>query len=102
MRSERIGRQLHVLGKIYLENHILHYSSYIHVFDLQVWRDFLMLCVSFIIQPCLQLERLSENKRASLTSRYPDMRLEMGELLYDMWDTLGASGQLIHCSSEVY
>ncbi|XP_065059429.1 dedicator of cytokinesis protein 3-like isoform X2 [Rhopilema esculentum] len=58
-------------------------------FEYQLWNNYFQLAVSFIVQPCLQLETFMENKRDRIIDRYGDMRQIMGMELVDMWENLG-------------
>ncbi|CAG2105189.1 unnamed protein product, partial [Medioppia subpectinata] len=60
-------------------------------FDPIVWRSFFSLAISFLTQPCLQLESYSVFRQRAVTDRYGDMRVLMGFQLVACWDQLGAS-----------
>ncbi|XP_067931500.1 dedicator of cytokinesis protein 4-like isoform X2 [Watersipora subatra] len=64
-------------------------------FNELVWKNYFMLCVTFINQPCLQLETFSESKRMTLFSWYGDMRVKMGHILFDMWQELDSFGDYL-------
>ncbi len=56
---------------------------------LQLWSSYFTLAVSFLTQPCLQLEKFSEAKREHLQQKYGDMRVLMGYEILAMWQNLG-------------
>ncbi len=55
----------------------------------QVWTAFFTLAISFVTQPCLQVEHFSEAKRDRLLEKYGDMRVQMGYEVLAMWQNLG-------------
>ncbi|XP_071543136.1 dedicator of cytokinesis protein 3 isoform X3 [Panulirus ornatus] len=57
-------------------------------FDNQLWSSYLNLAVGFLTQPCLQLERFSQQKRHKVLERYNDMRVLMGFQILSMWREL--------------
>ncbi|KAK4293650.1 hypothetical protein Pmani_033668 [Petrolisthes manimaculis] len=57
-------------------------------FDNQLWSCYLNLAVGFLTQPCLQLERFSQQKRHKVLERYNDMRVLMGFQILSMWREL--------------
>jgi len=63
-------------------------------FDYQLWNNYFQLAVSFIVQPCLQLEAFMENKRDRILDRYGDMRQIMGVEVVEMWENLGRHKKL--------
>ena len=60
-------------------------------FEHQAWNNFFHCAIAFMTQPALQLDRFSVRKRFQLTSRYRDMRSEMGAEILSMWFNLGNS-----------
>jgi len=52
-----------------------------------------MMCVKFITQPSLQLEKFSERKETRIREKHQDMRVEMARQLQLMWATLDEFGE---------
>ena len=64
---------------------------YFKQFFFQLWGSYFTLAVSFLTQPCLQLEKFSEAKREQLQDKYGDMRVLMGYEILAMWQNLGTA-----------
>eukprot|EP01137_Pigoraptor_chileana_P029725 Opistho-2@15256 len=60
-------------------------------FKYQLWADFFRVCVSFLVQPPLQLEQFDETKRLLILNRHGDMRVGMGHTIKNMWEILGSN-----------
>lgn len=58
-------------------------------FDSQLWWSYFSLAVSFLTQPCLQLEQYHEAKRRKILHSHGDMRVLMGFQILSMWSQLG-------------
>lgn len=58
-------------------------------FENQAWSNFFHCAIAFMIQPSLQLEMFSANKRMRIIKRYKDMRRETGFEIRSMWFNLG-------------
>lgn len=58
-------------------------------FDLQLWWSYFNLAVTFLTQPCLQLETYHETKRRKILMSHGDMRVMMGFQILSMWSQLG-------------
>lgn len=56
-----------------------------------MWSNFFKLCFTFIQQPGLQLENFSLRKQLLILDHCSDMRLDMAEIMVDMWNCLGKS-----------
>ena len=69
--------------------HPIHNTPINFIHRLQLWSSYFTLAVSFLTQPCLQLERFSEAKREHLQQKYGDMRVLMGYEILAMWQNLG-------------
>lgn len=52
---------------------------------MELWRLYFECIVQYLIQPCLQLERFTSNKRKRILSRYKDLRIEASNDLKTMW-----------------
>ena len=71
-------------------SHIIRdFFSYESDFELKAWEAFFKCAISFIMQPALQLEKFSENKRLKILGMYGDMRKTMGKEVKQMWFNLG-------------
>ncbi|CAH1784994.1 unnamed protein product [Owenia fusiformis] len=57
-------------------------------FEYDLWQKYFSFAVSFLTQPCLQLENFSELKRSKIIDKYRDMRVLMGFEILTMWKTL--------------
>ncbi|CAL8073981.1 unnamed protein product [Orchesella dallaii] len=66
-------------------------TYFINMFDVQLWTHYFNLAVTFISQPCLQLESFRSSKREMILEKYGDMRLEMGQQMLQMWAQLSDS-----------
>ncbi|CAG5118886.1 unnamed protein product, partial [Candidula unifasciata] len=62
-------------------------------FDRELWQHFFLLTVDFICQSALQLEKYSEAKSSQVKSKYDDMRVPVGFLMYSLWNQLGSNKQ---------
>ncbi|BFZ08853.1 hypothetical protein BsWGS_11892 [Bradybaena similaris] len=62
-------------------------------FDRELWQHFFLLTVDFITQSALQLENYSEAKSSQVKSKYNDMRVPVGFLVYSLWNQLGSNKQ---------
>lgn len=60
-----------------------------NTFDSQLWWSYFSLAVSFLTQPCLQLEQYHEAKRRKILHAHGDMRVLMGFQILSMWSQLG-------------
>ncbi|XP_055698123.1 dedicator of cytokinesis protein 3 isoform X2 [Phlebotomus papatasi] len=60
-----------------------------NIFDSQLWWAYFSLAVSFLTQPCLQLEQYHETKRRKILHAHGDMRVLMGFQILSMWSQLG-------------
>ncbi|CAD7092210.1 unnamed protein product [Hermetia illucens] len=58
-------------------------------FDANLWWTYFSLAVSFLTQPCLQLEQYHEQKRRKILHSHGDMRVLMGFQILSMWSQLG-------------
>ncbi|XP_046548720.1 dedicator of cytokinesis protein 3-like isoform X2 [Haliotis rubra] len=58
-------------------------------FDNQLWSNYFDLAVSFVTQPSLQLEKISDAKRNKVKDRYQDMRVLIGLQIQTLWNGLG-------------
>lgn len=58
-------------------------------FEKQVWSNFFHCSIAFMIQPPLQLDQFSENKKSIILSRYQDIRRETAYEIKNMWLNLG-------------
>lgn len=62
-------------------------------FDSSLWLTYFDLAVSFLTQPCLQLEHYHEGKRRKILNVYGDLRVSMGLQILSMWSQLGNNKQ---------
>ncbi|CAF1530939.1 unnamed protein product, partial [Adineta steineri] len=53
--------------------------------SVELWQLYFECIVQFIIQPCLQLELFTSNKRKHILSRYKDLRIEASNDFKTMW-----------------
>lgn len=53
--------------------------------SVELWQLYFECIVQFIIQPCLQLESFTTNKRKRILSRYKDLRIEASNDMKTMW-----------------
>lgn len=60
-----------------------------NTFDSQLWWSYFSLAVTFLTQPCLQLEQYHEAKRRKILHSHGDMRVLMGFQILSMWSQLG-------------
>lgn len=60
-----------------------------NTFDSQLWWSYFSLAVTFLTQPCLQLEQYHEAKRRKILHSDGDMRVLMGFQILSMWSQLG-------------
>lgn len=58
-------------------------------FDSQLWWSYFSLAITFLTQPCLQLEQYHETKRRNILLSHGDMRVMMGFQILSMWSQLG-------------
>lgn len=58
-------------------------------FEKQVWSNFFHCSIAFMIQPSLQLDQFSENKKSKILQRYKDIRRETAYEIKNMWLNLG-------------
>ena len=58
-------------------------------FEFQLWNNYFHCGISFLTQPLLQLENVSENKRNSILSKFGDMRKDAAVEVRSMWYSLG-------------
>ncbi|XP_067684000.1 dedicator of cytokinesis protein 3-like isoform X2 [Haliotis asinina] len=58
-------------------------------FDNQLWSNYFDLAVSFVTQPSLQLEKMSDAKRNKIKDKYQDMRVLIGLQIQTLWNGLG-------------
>lgn len=58
-------------------------------FELQVWSDFFHCSIAFLIQPALQLDQFTNNKRSMILDRYCDIRRGTAKEICNMWFNLG-------------
>ncbi|KAK2163113.1 hypothetical protein LSH36_85g03072 [Paralvinella palmiformis] len=57
-------------------------------FDGGLWTTYFNLAVTFLTQPCLQLESFSQAKCQMFLHKYGDMRVTMGNKILSMWESL--------------
>ncbi|KAK6638497.1 hypothetical protein RUM43_006764 [Polyplax serrata] len=57
--------------------------------DITIWTTYFKLAVTYLTQPCLQLEKFSSVKREMIVEQYGDMRVQMGYQIINMWFSLG-------------
>ncbi|XP_072025453.1 dedicator of cytokinesis protein 3-like [Amphiura filiformis] len=57
--------------------------------DVNLWLHYFRLAVSFITQPCLQLETFTEVKQDRIKGAFGDMRIEMAQEIVQKWTSLG-------------
>ncbi|XP_063705914.1 dedicator of cytokinesis protein 3 isoform X2 [Culicoides brevitarsis] len=60
-----------------------------HTFDSQLWCSYFSVAITFLTQPCLQLEQYHETKKRKILLCYGDMRVMMGFQILSMWSQLG-------------
>lgn len=60
-----------------------------NTFDSQLWWSYFSLAVSFLTQPCLQIEKYHDMKRRKILNEFSDMRVLMGFQILSMWSQLG-------------
>jgi dedicator of cytokinesis protein 3 len=58
-------------------------------FDSGLWMTYFELAVTYLTQPCLQLEHYHEGKRRKILKEFGDMRVSMGLQILSMWSQLG-------------
>lgn len=58
-------------------------------FEQQVWSNFFHCSIAFLIQPALQLEIFTGNKKSIILTRYCDIRRDTANEIRDMWFQLG-------------
>ena len=58
-------------------------------FEKQVWTNFFHCSIAFLIQPALQLDQFSRNKKSMILTRYHDIRRETAYEIRSMWFNLG-------------
>ncbi|KAJ6638701.1 Dedicator of cytokinesis protein 1 [Pseudolycoriella hygida] len=64
-------------------------DSFFYPFEKQVWSNFFHCSIAFLIQPPLQLDQFSENKKSTILLRYEDIRRKTAEEIQKMWFNLG-------------
>ena len=57
--------------------------------NLSVWKMLTRFCQFVATDEKLQLEKLSNSKRAKIVKKFGDLRLKMVRLLHDSWGYLG-------------
>ncbi|CAF1392432.1 unnamed protein product [Adineta ricciae] len=67
-----------------------------------LWQLYFESIVQFIIQPCLQLESFTSNKRKRILSRYKDLRIEASNDLKTMWFCLYEQHKLHFIPNQIY
>lgn len=77
-----ILQSLHHFSRIILER-------FHNPFEMQVWSNFLYCSIAFLVQPALQLDVFSNNKRSIILDRYCDIRRETALEISKMWYNLG-------------
>lgn len=80
-------------NEVFGNQYAILYSNCGITIRLQLWSDFFMMCVKFITQPSLQLEKFSERKETRIREKHQDMRVEMARQLQLMWATLDEFGE---------
>ena len=58
-------------------------------FDVELWREYFNVVVSYVTQRSLQLEKYPDNKSRKILKMYGDMRVTMGFQVLSMWFQLG-------------
>lgn len=58
-------------------------------FEHSVWLNYFDCSIAFLIQPALQLDQFSFNKKSNILARYKDIRHETVIQICDMWFNLG-------------
>lgn len=69
-------------------------NNFFEPFERQVWSNFFHCSIAFLIQPPLQLDQFSENKKSKILQRYKDIRHETAHEIHRMWMNLGEHKQL--------
>lgn len=64
-------------------------NNFFDPFETQVWSNFFHCSIAFLIQPALQIETFSENKKAIFLQRYVDIRHDTANEIRIMWLNLG-------------
>lgn len=62
-------------------------------FEKQVWSNFFHCSIAFLVQPALQLDQFTNNKRSMILTRYCDLRRETATEICNMWYNLGENKQ---------
>lgn len=75
-------------------NSLRHFSAiimerFISPFEIQVWSNFFHCSIAFLVQPALQLDQFTENKKSMILLRYQDIRREAAIEITKMWFNLG-------------
>ncbi|CAF3676261.1 unnamed protein product [Rotaria socialis] len=70
--------------------------------SVELWQLYFECIVQFIIQPCLQLESFTANKRKRILSRYKDLRIEASNDFKTMWFCLHEQHKLYFIPSQIY
>lgn len=63
-------------------------DNFFDPFETQVWSNFFHCSIAFLIQPALQIERFSENKKTIFLQRYKDIRHDTAREIQNMWFNL--------------
>ncbi|XP_037029968.1 dedicator of cytokinesis protein 1 isoform X7 [Bradysia coprophila] len=64
-------------------------DNFFYPFEKQVWSNFFHCSIAFLIQPPLQLDQFSDNKKSTILLRYEDIRRKTAEEIQKMWFNLG-------------
>ncbi|CAF0752403.1 unnamed protein product [Rotaria sp. Silwood1] len=70
--------------------------------SVELWQLYFECIVQFIIQPCLQLESFTTNKRKRILSRYKDLRIEASNDFKTMWFCLYEQHKLNFIPNQIY
>lgn len=79
-----------LLQSLWHLSHIIH-EYFLEDFDRELWTIFFNCAFALLMQPSLQLELFSPNKRSRIVRVYGDMRIESKCLIRLMWSYLGES-----------
>lgn len=74
-----------------------HFCSFLSSWlqSIKLWQLYFDCIVQYLIQPCLQLESFTANKRTRILSRYKDLRVEASNDLKSMWFNLCKSNRSV-------
>lgn len=77
-----------ILGSLkYFANIIM--DKFFHPFETTIWSTFFYCSIAFLVQPSLQLDQFTLNKKSTILERYKDIREETVNEIRRMWSNMG-------------